>query len=307
MKVVRQYEFLSRLQGDNKISPSVILTPEKQIKKEKIFLPFINERDNLGRLITHDIETKKHKNRLFVNRIDRSLPRKGVLSKIYNDSLSLSISPTKNESKMNEDINYSPLKRTIPQDTARIILSNNKYQEQNSKIEQNFERYNNHRNRNLTNEKKKNGQPQGSQMKFISPRTVKSQFSVPFSIFDVESSKNYIEKKNPNSFIIQEHNPQLSHSIGPSSPEKLMISPKLIINKHEKSRSEFKKIMADLKMQVNSNNLTSEEGTYDISNFIVPNYLPSIKVNNKFEDTRVRIHNLKVKINDVASSSIKEE
>ena len=318
MKVIKQYEFLSKLQGDNKITSSIILTPEKEIKKEKVFLPFLNERDNLGRLITHDIDIKKPRNQLFINRVDRSIPRKGVLSKIYHDSLS--ISSTKNEFKMKDDLDitnipelYSSIKGKIPQETARTILPNNTYNEQNSKIEQNFERFNNHKNKILVNERRKKSQPQGSLMKLISPKEVKSQFGVPFGIYDVDNSRNYINKKSPKCFILQEHSPRLIHNVRISNPEKSIISPKLI-PKPEKSWSEFKKMMFDLKIQVKSNNFPSKEEKYGISTFNVlsqdSNHLDLMRLNqnmlNKFDDTRIRMQNLKVKINDVASSPTKE-
>ena len=322
MKINDRNDITSRLHTDKQmVSPRMNIT-KKKMPNKKSFLPFINERDNLGRLIIIETEKKLLKNTIFTHHRDLDLPRKGILSKMYKESLNMRlISPTKSESRIKEDLEidkslglYSPMKTRIPQESPGIILSDDIYIEQNSKIKQNFERFNNHKNKDSTNEKRKKYQSQGSQLKLLSPREIKSQFALPYGIYDVESSKNYLERKSPRCLIIQEHSPRSIQNYRPPSPERIMVLHKST-PKIDESESEFKKMMAELKNQVKSTNLPSKEEIYGKSPFNIlsqdTNHVDLMRFNqnmvNKFEETRMRLHNLKLRINDVTMPSSTKE
>ena len=322
MKVNYQNDITSILQTEKQIVSQKMELTRKKMTKNKSFLPFLNEKMHLGRLIKIETERKRPKNSIFFHHGDLGLPRKGILSKIYKESLNMiSISPTKSDSRIKEGFEnnislglYSPLKTKISQETPRMIPSNNLYTEQNSKIEQNFERFNNYKNKDLANEKIKKFHSQGTPLKLLSPREEKSQFASPFGIYNVENSKNFIERKSRGCFIIQEHNFRSNQNYRPPSPERTIISYKSITTLDE-TVSEFKKMMSDLKKQVKSTNLPSKEEIYGKSPFSILSqeihHLDLMKFNqnvtNKFEDTRIRLHNLKMKINDVTMPSSEEK
>jgi len=260
----------------------------------------------MGRLI-NDTRRRKPKPRFELDKADT--PKKRMLTKMY---IETQTSP-RGDYVLNFDTledNYltpsshrlgmSPTHRSL-----EILTEETRIHEQ---IESNFEKYDRHKKMDILKHMKPKFQSQGSTLKLLSPKRLPALVAPPIGVYDLEKPQKMIEKKSVNCLILKEREKAyikqaISQNVGKPA---VQVKTNNSVS-GERYEVEFHRLVSDIKRQ-----RPGQKGMVSKEKEFAKNPFNSLRVEtphsdlmrfnqimtSKFDDTRSRLHDLKLRLNE---------